>query len=98
MKSKDLRNIVLSKDQNGDNPTEIRRDLNGGIGLRTTERWCQMIHRSGSITLSSAPGCSRLVRTKDNIQKVKYRFRRKKEYQLENYRWSLIFPKQVFGE
>ena len=78
MKSKDLQNIVLSKCQNGDNPTKIYRDLNGGIGLRTIERWCQMIRRSGSITLSGPQGCPRLVTTKATIQKVKHRFRRKK--------------------
>ena len=78
MKSKDLQKIVLSKYQNHDAPTEIHRDLSGGIGLRTIERWCQMIRRSGSITLSKPSGPPRLVRTKDNIQKVKNRLRRKK--------------------
>ena len=72
MKSKDLQKVVLSKYQTGDNPTKIDRDLNGGIGLRRIERWCQMIRRSGSIKLSCSP------RTKGNIQKVKHRLRRKK--------------------
>ncbi|CAM4981834.1 unnamed protein product [Rotaria socialis] len=75
MKSEDLQNIVLSKYQNGDTPTKIFRDLNGGIGLRTIKRWCQMILQSGSITLSSPPGCPRLARTKGNIRKVKNRLR-----------------------
>jgi transposase len=97
MKSKDLQKVVLSKYQTGDTPTQIYHDLNGGVGLRTIERWCQMIRRSGSIELSSPPGFPRLVRTKENIQKVKYRLRRKK-YRLEKYRWGLIFPKEVFGE
>ena len=79
MKSKDLQKVVLSKYEKGDTPTQIYRDLNGGIGLRTVERWCQMIRRSGSITLSKPPGCPRLVRTKHNIQKVKHRLRRKKK-------------------
>ena len=35
MKSKDLQKIVLSKCQDGDKPTEIHRDLNGMIRLRT---------------------------------------------------------------
>ncbi|CAF4630188.1 unnamed protein product [Rotaria magnacalcarata] len=70
MQSKDLQNIVLSKYQNGDTPTKIFRDLNGGIGLRTIKRWCQMILQSGSITLSSPPGCPRLARTKGNIRKL----------------------------
>ncbi|CAF3919686.1 unnamed protein product [Rotaria magnacalcarata] len=69
MKSKDLQNIVLSKYQNGDTPTKNFRDLNGGIGLRTVKRWCQMILQSGSITLSSPPSCPRLTRTKGNIRK-----------------------------
>jgi hypothetical protein len=43
MKSKDLQKVVLSKHQKGDTPTQIYRDLNGGIGLRTVERRCQMI-------------------------------------------------------
>ena len=38
------------------------------------------------------------MKTKENIQKVKYHLRRKKEYQLEDYRWSLIFLKQAFDE
>ena len=56
MKSKDLQNIVLSKYQNGDTPTKIYHDLNGGLGLTTIKRWCQMIRRTGSIELSSPPG------------------------------------------
>ena len=78
MKSKDLQKVVLSKYQNGDNPTKIYHDLNDGIGLRTIERWCQMIRQSGSVKLSSPPGGPRFARTKDNIQKVKHRLRRKK--------------------
>ena len=77
MKSKDLQNIVLSKYQNGDAPTKICRDLNGGISLVTVKRWCQMICRTGSIELSGIHGGSRIVRTKENILKVKNRLRRK---------------------
>ena len=99
MKSKDLQKVVLSKYHNGDTPTKIHGDLNGGIGLRTIKRWCQRIRQSGSIKSSSAPGSPRFARTKGNIQKVKHRLRRKKSvYQLENYRWSLVFPREVFGE
>ncbi|CAF1350541.1 unnamed protein product [Rotaria magnacalcarata] len=85
MKSKDLQNIVLSKYQNGDTPTKKFRDLNGGIGLRTIKRWCQMILQSGSITLSNPPGCPRLARTKGNIRKVKNGLRRKKK-RLHHYK------------
>ena len=38
MKSKDLKNIAPSKYQNGDAPTKISRDLNGGIRLATVKR------------------------------------------------------------
>ncbi|CAM4784202.1 unnamed protein product [Rotaria magnacalcarata] len=69
MKSKDLQNIALSKCQSGDTSTKNFRDLNGGIGLRTIKRWCQMIRQTDSITLSSPPGCPRSARTKENIQK-----------------------------
>jgi transposase len=98
MKSKDLQKVVLSKYQKGDTPKKIYHDLNGGVGLRTIERRCQMIRRSGAITLSKPPGGPRLARTKENIQKVKNRLRRKKMCQLEKYRWSLTYPKEVFGE
>ena len=77
MKSKDLRNIVLSKYQNGDAPTKISRDLNDGISLVTVKRWCQMIHRTGSIELSDTHGGPRIVRSKENILKVKNHLRRK---------------------
>ena len=77
MKSKDLQNIVLSKYQNGDASTKICRDLNGGISLVAVKRWCQMIRRTGSIELSGTHGGPRIVRTKENILKVKNRLRRK---------------------
>ena len=77
MKSKDLQSIVLSKYHKGDTPTEIFRDLNGAIGLSTIKRWFQMIRRSGSIQLTGTCGGPRIVRTKENIQKVKNRLRRK---------------------
>ena len=78
MKSKDLQKVVLSKYQNGDTPTKIHRDSNGGIGLTIIERWCQRIRQFGSIKLLSPPGGPRFARTKGNIQKVKHHLRRKK--------------------
>ena len=78
MKSKDLQKVILSKYQNGDTPTKIHRDLNGGIDLRTIKRCCQRIRQSGSIKLSSPPGDRRFARTTGNTQKVKHRLRRKK--------------------
>jgi transposase len=78
MKSKDVRNIVLSKHQNGDGSTKIFRDLNGSISLKTVKRWCTMINHTGSIEPSYSPGRPRIARTKGNIQKVKSRLQRKK--------------------
>ena len=40
MISKDLQNIVPSKYQKGDTPTEIHRHLNGGISLAKIKKWC----------------------------------------------------------
>ena len=78
MKSKDLQNVVLSKYQKSNTQKQMYHHVNGGLGLRTIERWCQMIRRSGTITLSKPPGGPRLARTKENIQKVKNQLRRKK--------------------
>ena len=77
MKSKDLQNVVLSKYQNGDTPKKIYHDLRGPIGLRIIKQWYQMIHQTGTISLSSPPDCSRLMRTKANSKKVKGHLRRK---------------------
>ena len=76
MTSKDLQNAVLSKYQNGDTPTKIYHELSGALGLRTIKRWSQMICQTGTINLSSSPGCLRLVRTKANIKKVQDRILR----------------------
>ncbi|CAF1341402.1 unnamed protein product [Adineta ricciae] len=78
MKSKDLQNVVLSKYQKGDTPTEIYHDLNGGVGLTTIKRWCRMIRQCGSIQLLGTRGDSRTIRTEQNIRKVKNRLRRTK--------------------
>ena len=78
MKSKDLQRIVLSKYQSGYTATEIHRDLYGGISLSTVKRWCRMVRRSGSIQLTGTRGGPRIVRTKENIRKVKTRLQRKK--------------------
>ena len=77
MQSKDLPNIVLSKYQNGVTPTKIYHDLSSAIGLRTVKWWYEMIGQTGTISLSSPPGCLRLVTTKANIKKVKDHLRRK---------------------
>lgn len=71
MKSKDLQKVVLSKYEDGDQPKKIFHDLNGVLGLRTIERWCQMIRRQGSIELIKSPGRPRSIRTKAAVQKIK---------------------------
>ena len=78
MKSKDLQNVVALKHQNGDNPANVFRDLNGIIGLTTIKRWYKMIDEIDSINLSVSSGRSRSVRTNANIRKVKQNLQRKK--------------------
>ena len=78
MKTKDLQKLVLSKYDNDDRTTEIFRDLNGAISLSTIERWCRRIHEVGIIDLVNPCGCSRTIRTKAVIQKIKRRLNRRK--------------------
>ena len=78
MISKEFQNFVLSKDQNGDGPTKIFRDLNGSVSPRTIERWCKAVRDTGSINLSSQPVHQRIIRTKGNIQKIKHRLDQRK--------------------
>jgi transposase len=78
IKSKDFQNLVLSKYNNGDDPTKIFTDLNRVIGLRTIERWCKSIRDTGAINMSRPPGRPRTIRTKGTIQKIKYRLERRK--------------------
>ena len=78
MKSKDIRNLVLSKYENSDGPTKICHDLNGGISLKTVKRWCKMIVETDSIEPSYSPDRPRIARTKGIIQKEKSRLKRKK--------------------
>ena len=79
MKSKDLQKLVLSKHQKGQTISESFRDLNGTVSYDTVRRWFKMIEQTGTIGLSASPGPSRLVRTKEMIQKVKNRLKRKKK-------------------
>lgn len=64
MKSKDLQQIVLSKLQNGQFPTQISRDLNGMVSTATIKRWSKKYSETGAIELSRPPGPPRTVRTK----------------------------------
>ena len=78
MKSKDIQKVVKTKYENGDGPAKIYRDLAGTVSLPTIKLWIKMINTAGSITLSSPPGCSRTVRTRAAIVKVKKRLNQKK--------------------
>ena len=78
MKSKDIQKVVKTKYENGDGPAKIYRDLAGAVSLPTIKLWIKMINIAGSITLSSPPGCSRTVRTRAAIVKVKKRLNQKK--------------------
>ncbi|CAF1037694.1 unnamed protein product [Rotaria magnacalcarata] len=79
MKSKDLQQLVLSKHESGDSIAKIFRDLNGAISYDTVKRWCNMIEKTGAIRLSAPPGPPRIIRTKQMIEKVKNRLKRKKK-------------------
>ena len=78
MKSKDIQKVVKTKYENGDGPAKIYRDLAGAVSLPTIKLWIKMMNTTGSITLSSPPGCPRTVRTKAAIVKVKNRLNQKK--------------------
>ena len=78
MKSKDLQKLVLSKYDNGYGTTQIFRHLNGAISLSTIDRWCRRIRKVGTIDLVNPRGCSRTIRTKAAIQKIKRRLNRRK--------------------
>ncbi|CAF1369238.1 unnamed protein product [Rotaria sp. Silwood1] len=78
MKSKDIQKVVKIKYENGDGPAKIYRDLAGVVSLPTIKLWIKMINKTGSILLSSPPGCPRTVRTKAAIVKVKNRLNQKK--------------------
>ena len=78
MKSKDLQKLVLSKYENGDSATKIFHDLQGMISRKTTFNWCKMIRETGSIDLTTSSGRRRIIRTKNMVQKIKNRLKRKK--------------------
>ena len=96
MKSKDLQNIVLSKYQKCDIPTEIHRQLNGETSLASIEKWCQTIRQSGSIQLLDIRATPRLVRALKRISdKSKAVCAENRRCQMENFQWSSVFLKQV---
>ena len=78
MKSKDIKKVLKTKYENGDDPSKIYRDLVGEVSLPTIKLWLKMMNITGSITLSSLPGCSRTVHTRAAIVKVKNCLNQKK--------------------
>ena len=78
VKSKDIQNVVKIKYENGDGSAKIYRDLAGAVSLTTIKLWIKMINTTSSIILSSPPSCSRTVRTRAAIVKVKNRLNQKK--------------------
>ena len=79
MKSKDLQNILLPKDQKRDTPTEIHRHLNGGVSLAMIKRLCQTIRQSDFIQLLDVRAAAQIVSTKENTQEVKDYLHRKQK-------------------
>ena len=78
MKSKDIRKVVKTKYENGDDQAKTYRDLAGAVSLPTIKLWIKMMNTTGSITLSSPSDCPSTVRTKAAIVKVKNRLNQKK--------------------
>ena len=74
MKSKDLRNRVLSKYKDGQSCTKFYEDLHDSVGLLTIERWCKTIRDTSWIILFKSTDHPRTVRAKANIRKIKHRY------------------------
>ena len=55
------------------NANEIHEHVRGIISGSTVHSWIEVINASDTIDLRSPKGCSRIVRTKSLIQKVKQR-------------------------
>ena len=78
MKGEDLQKLVLFKYEKGEPSTKIFEDLNVFVSSRTIRRWCKMVRETGTINLSHSLGRPRIIRTKEMIQKVRKRMKRKK--------------------
>ena len=99
MKSKDVQNIVLSKYQNGDTPTEIYHDLNGGCWFNNNQKvvpddssiWYYQIIKS----TRPSTHCENQGKHSDSEEPFTPQ---RKASQPKNYRWSLISLKEVSGE
>ena len=92
MKGEDLQKLVLYKYEKGEPLTKIFQDFNGFVSSRTIRRWCKMVRETGTINLSHSLDRSRIIRTKEMIQKVKKRMKcKKKECQSEKFPVNWIF-------
>jgi transposase len=66
------------KYKNGESLAKSCRDLSGAVSYVTIRRWFKPITNTGSTNLSKPPDQIRTARTKEAIQKVKDRLKRKK--------------------
>ena len=89
MKSKDLQNIIFSKYQKGDTPTEIHLHLNDGIILETIKSWYEMTRQSA--TRNTCYSTDSLRTLKRISKKLKIVCTEDRRYQLESFRGSSGF-------
>jgi transposase len=73
VKSKDVRDIVISHYQNGKKTPEIAKLLANKVHRSTIDRWLHRYKQSGSISVKSKSGRPRTGRTKQRIYFVKKR-------------------------
>src|ERR1700722_19706442 len=78
MKSKDLRNEVKIKRENGDDATKIFRVLHGVVSFQTIQRWIRKVDNTSTLELAKSPSRIRTARTKVTIQKAKQQLNRKR--------------------
>ena len=63
MKSKDHRDLVLSKYEDGQSCVKIHEDLHGSFGLSIIDRWCKLIRDADPTTLCKSMDRRRITRT-----------------------------------
>jgi hypothetical protein len=63
MKSEDIQTAVKNKYENSDGLAKIYHDLTEVFSLQTIKLWIKIIKNTGSIDLSSPPGCPSTIRT-----------------------------------
>ena len=77
--NKDLKKLVLSRYEKGESSSEIFLHWSGALCPRIVRRWCKIIRESGSLELSTSPGRSLIIRTKELIKK----------WRIERKKWSI---------